>query len=117
VYGKEPFAVPQQVLRYPSRYTHRVAISNLPSSHSVQKSSSYPLTNLHHFGIVMGSHYGNLMQFHEDKLDLLQDSKALVLTILESCAVRTRWSSELDRIAARATRVVRLLDRSMERFL
>src|SRR5271154_2691432 len=28
VYCKEPFAGPQQVLRYLSRYTHRVAISN-----------------------------------------------------------------------------------------
>lgn len=28
VYAKEPFAGPQQVLRYLSRYTHRVAISN-----------------------------------------------------------------------------------------
>jgi hypothetical protein len=28
VYTKEPFAGPQQVLRYLSRYTHRVAISN-----------------------------------------------------------------------------------------
>ena len=28
VYCKEPFAGPEQVLRYLSRYTHRVAISN-----------------------------------------------------------------------------------------
>ena len=28
VYAKEPFAGPQQVLRYLSRYTHRIAISN-----------------------------------------------------------------------------------------
>jgi hypothetical protein len=28
VYAKEPFAGPKQVLRYLSRYTHRVAISN-----------------------------------------------------------------------------------------
>jgi hypothetical protein len=28
VYAKEPFAGPEQVLRYLSRYTHRVAISN-----------------------------------------------------------------------------------------
>jgi hypothetical protein len=28
VYAKEPFAEPQQVLRYLSRYTHRIAISN-----------------------------------------------------------------------------------------
>src|SRR5262252_7161555 len=28
VYAKEPFAGPQPVLRYLSRYTHRVAISN-----------------------------------------------------------------------------------------
>src|SRR5712672_4008253 len=28
VYTKEPFAGPEQVLRYLSRYTHRVAISN-----------------------------------------------------------------------------------------
>jgi hypothetical protein len=28
VYAKEPFARPKQVLRYLSRYTHRVAISN-----------------------------------------------------------------------------------------
>jgi hypothetical protein len=28
VYCKKPFAGPQQVLRYLSRYTHRVAISN-----------------------------------------------------------------------------------------
>jgi hypothetical protein len=28
VYGKKPFAGPEQVLRYLSRYTHRVAISN-----------------------------------------------------------------------------------------
>src|SRR5262249_55532791 len=28
VYAKEPFAGPRQVLRYLSRYTHRVAISN-----------------------------------------------------------------------------------------
>src|SRR5215472_9920496 len=28
IYTKEPFAGPQQVLRYLSRYTHRVAISN-----------------------------------------------------------------------------------------
>jgi hypothetical protein len=28
VYSKQPFAGPQQVLRYLSRYTHRVAISN-----------------------------------------------------------------------------------------
>ena len=28
VYAKEPFAGPEEVLRYSSRYTHRVAISN-----------------------------------------------------------------------------------------
>jgi hypothetical protein len=28
VYAKEPFAGPEQVLRYLSRYTHRIAISN-----------------------------------------------------------------------------------------
>jgi hypothetical protein len=28
VYAKEPFAGPKQVLRYLSRYTHRIAISN-----------------------------------------------------------------------------------------
>ena len=28
VYAKEPFAGPRQVLRYLSRYTHRIAISN-----------------------------------------------------------------------------------------
>jgi hypothetical protein len=28
IYAKEPFAGPEQVLRYLSRYTHRVAISN-----------------------------------------------------------------------------------------
>ena len=28
VYCKDPFARPEQVLRYLSRYTHRVAISN-----------------------------------------------------------------------------------------
>jgi hypothetical protein len=28
VYAKEPFAGPEQVLRYLARYTHRVAISN-----------------------------------------------------------------------------------------
>jgi hypothetical protein len=28
VYAKQPFAGPKQVLRYLSRYTHRVAISN-----------------------------------------------------------------------------------------
>jgi hypothetical protein len=28
VYAKQPFTGPEQVLRYSSRYTHRVAISN-----------------------------------------------------------------------------------------
>jgi hypothetical protein len=28
IYAKEPFAGPRQVLRYLSRYTHRIAISN-----------------------------------------------------------------------------------------
>jgi hypothetical protein len=28
VYAKKPFAEPKQVLRYLSRYTHRIAISN-----------------------------------------------------------------------------------------
>jgi Putative transposase len=38
VYAKEPFAGPEQVLRYLSRYTHRIAISN--STRSATRSAT-----------------------------------------------------------------------------
>src|SRR5207245_11222901 len=41
VYAKEPFAGPKQVLRYLSRYTHRIAISNRRLLSADQKSVAF----------------------------------------------------------------------------
>src|ERR1700687_2658337 len=85
VYAKEPFAGPEQVLRYLSRYTHRIAISNRRLIAADDKGVTFKYKDYRRFllhvvpkGFHRIRHYGLLANGHRaDKLALCRSLLAV----------------------------------------